>query len=688
MGNGVLDAGHGHDDARGFHVARLRVDLQPHGPVGLHEDGGAHEVGLVGAHHEAHGLSAVPGGALVLVQDVVEDVDHLRRDRGRGEVLAQRRADAQHVAQRVGRAVGRAGVGLLRGGEGRGAAEVEVGVVVEPAVHGRALAVGPGGREPDAARGPRGALGARGRGGGIAQHEVPQERLVARHHAAPVERVAHMRVERVVRAVPVLVDRGVGGRAARREGGDRVGPVGGREDHAREVVEPVAVVVDGLAQPLVAQRRHRERQGAEVGDLAELGGLVGAPVAVGVDELREQQLAAAERRGQQSAVERPAEPAPGRVLREPVGRSRAQDQRAVLAPVHVLAFRREERAVHDGHALEVPLGIRDRGARMLPVVARHDAVQVLGHDRVAVGVHGPDVGPDAAHLLVDGQEPGEVVARLRLVAEHHRAVHRRPRSAGPAPRRGRSHRLGERALQRLLGGADRIGEPRVGGVVVGDEAQDVQLVLIARGAALVEVVGGQVGLPVVHDEAILKRHVLAAPAPIGAVVPGDDLARLGHHDVVGVAMAGLHHRHGVGDELELAALRGQHEVGDLGLVHPLRAAGPVGQELAVRTLAVVVEREVRIGREVADLERPQRHVGPAWVVERRQVDHEPLARAVGAHVVLGQLGEVDLEDRAGQRGLDEPHEVVGGRALVGVAALRDVEDQVARVGGRSRGPRR
>ena len=74
------------------------------------------------------------------------------------------------------------------------------------------------------------------------------------------------------------------------------------------------------------------------------------------------------------------------------------------------------------------------------------------------------------------------------------------------------------------------------------------------------------------------------------------------------------------------------------------------------------------------------HVFARGVVERRQVDHEALARPVGAHVVGRHLSEVELEDRARQRGVHEAHEVVRRRALVGVRALREIEDRVARVG--------
>ncbi len=186
--------------------------------------------------------------------------------------------------------------------------------------------------------------------------------------------------------------------------------------------------------------------------------------------------------------------------------------------------------------------------------------------------------------------------------------------------------------------------------------------------------------PVVDHLAVLQRQRLAAPAAVGAVVPGHDLASFGDEHVVGVAVAGLHHAQRVGDELELAALGGQHRRGDLGLVDAQRAAGPVGDQLAVGALAVVVEREVGVGREVLDTELGQIDVRAEGVVERRQVDHEALARPVGAHVVAGDRGEVDLEDRARQRGVHEAHEVVGRRALVGVAPLGEEQDRVARLG--------
>ena len=239
---------------------------------------------------------------------------------------------------------------------------------------------------------------------------------------------------------------------------------------------------------------------------------------------------------------------------------------------------------------------------MLPVVARHDVVEVGGHHGAAVGADRAHVHPHAVHLLVDRHQAGEEVARLPLVAEDHDAV---------VVLDGRGGRLaeigavrGEGALEHLLGGADGVGEARVGAALLAHQAHDVELVLEALGARLVEVVGGEIGAPVVDVEAVLVGQGLAPPAAVGAVVPGDDLAPLGDEHVVGVAVARLDHGHGVGDELELAALGGQHVLRDLGLVDALRAAGPVGDQLAVGPLAVVVEREVRVGREVLDAQTP------------------------------------------------------------------------------------
>ena len=215
-------------------------------------------------------------------------------------------------------------------------------------------------------------------------------------------------------------------------------------------------------------------------------------------------------------------------------------------------------------------------------------------------------------------------------------VHRRPAPA-PRCRDGVDRERRVRVAAVVVGGPGLVlvGAGRVRVAVV-PALLDEEQRLAARGAAVDDLVGRL---------AVDDRRV-AAEARVRAVVDGVEPPVLGHHQVVGVAEAG-----GVDRDRRVGR---QYR-----LVQPVAAAPGAGDIHARGVLADAVVRRVR-------------------VVERRQVVDVLAAvvqpgAGVGLHRQRIERRQVDREDRGRKRVFGGVGEEARRRAVVGVAADREVE---------------